>query len=108
MLSPGVSGCYNVSRMRDLQRVSPATPVHPGRRSSAGQEQGQALVMVTIGIVFIMGLLGLVTDVGWGYYRKQVAQAAVDAAVLAAVQQASVTGSSSTIVCGSDGIVCQG
>ena len=42
-------------------------------RDSKGR-RGQALVMVTFGIVFLMGVLGLVMDVGWGYYRKQVAQ----------------------------------
>jgi len=59
--------------------------------------------MVTLGIVFLMGVLGLVVDVGWGYYRKQVAQAAVDAAVTAAV----VAAGTGTIVCGSGGVVCQ-
>jgi len=62
--------------------------------------------MVTLGTVFIMGLLGLVMDVGWGYYRKQVAQAAVDSAVLAAVTEAS-TGTSTTFTCNSNGIACQ-
>jgi Flp pilus assembly protein TadG len=36
----------------------------------------------------LFGLLGLVVDVGWGYYLKQVAQAAVDSAVLAGVTEA--------------------
>ena len=58
--------------------------------------------MVTMGIVFLLGILGLVVDVGWGYYRKQVAQAAVDSAVTAAVTAAG-TGA---ITCGSGGVVC--
>ena len=58
--------------------------------------------MVAVGIVFLFGLLGLVVDVGWGYYRKQVAQAAADAAALGAVMAAG-TG---TLTCGSGGIVC--
>ena len=65
-------------------------------------QRGQAIVMVTIGIVFLMGILGLVVDVGWGYYRKQVAQAAVDSAVTAAV----VAAGTGTITCGSGGVVC--
>jgi hypothetical protein len=59
--------------------------------------------MVTIGIIFLTGILGLVVDVGWGYYRKQVAQAAVDSAVTAAV----VAAGTGTIACGSGGVVCQ-
>src|ERR1035438_2434962 len=58
--------------------------------------------MVSVGITFLMGILGLVVDVGWGYYRKQVAQAAVDSAVLAAAMAAG-TGA---ITCGSGGVVC--
>ena len=50
-----------------------------------------------------MGILGLVVDVGWGYYRKQVAQAAVDSAVMAAV----VAAGTGTITCGSGGVVCK-
>ena len=42
--------------------------------------------MVSVGIIFLMGILGLVMDVGWGYYRKQVAQAAADSAATAAVE----------------------
>jgi Putative Flp pilus-assembly TadE/G-like len=65
-------------------------------------EKGQAIIMVTVGMVFLMGILGLVVDVGWGYYRKQVAQAAVDSAVLAAV----VAAGTGTLTCGSGGVVC--
>ena len=63
--------------------------------------------MVTLGLTFIMGLLGLVVDLGWGYYRKQVAQAAVDSAVMAAVTQAVSTSSSANFTCDTNGIVCQ-
>jgi hypothetical protein len=49
-----------------------------------------------------MGILGLVVDVGWGYYRKQVAQAAADSAVTAAVAAAG-TGS---VACGVGGVAC--
>jgi Flp pilus assembly protein TadG len=65
--------------------------------------RGQALLMVTVGIAFLMGILGLVVDVGWGYYRKQVAQAAADSAALAAV----VAAGTGTITCGTGGVVCQ-
>ena len=60
--------------------------------------------MVTVGIVCLMGLMGLVVDLGWGYYQKQVAQAAADSAVMAAIVPAVSAG---TITCNSGGIVCQ-
>ena len=71
------------------------------RRSRS--QAGQAILMVSMGIAFLMGILGLVVDVGWGYYRKQVAQAAADAAAMAAVTAAG-TG---TVSCGTGGVVCQ-
>jgi hypothetical protein len=65
---------------------------------------GQAAIMVTVGTVFLMGVLGLVVDVGWSYYRKQVLQAAVDSAAIAAATAANSAGA---ITCNSGGIVCQ-
>jgi hypothetical protein len=70
------------------------------------RETGQALVMTLVGFVFVMGILGLVVDVGWGYFRREVAQAAADSAALAAVGRASDAGG--PITCGAGGIVCQG
>lgn len=63
--------------------------------------------MFTLCMTLIIGLLGVVMDIGWGYYRKQVEQASVDAAVLAGATQAASLSSSSSISCGSDGIICQ-
>jgi Flp pilus assembly protein TadG len=54
-------------------------------------ERGQAIIMVTIGVTFLMGLLGVVVDIGYGYYIKQQAQAAVDSAVIAAAVAARPT-----------------
>lgn len=47
--------------------------------------------MFTLAIVPLFGILGLVVDVGWAYYRKQAAQAAADAAAGAAAQAAYAT-----------------
>jgi len=58
--------------------------------------------MVTVGIIFLMGIMGMVVDVGWGYYRRQVAQAAADSAAMAAV----VAVGTGTLTCGSGGVVC--
>ena len=43
---------------------------------------GQALIGITLGITVIFGLLGMVVDVGYSYYMKQVTQAAADSAAL--------------------------
>jgi hypothetical protein len=72
--------------------------VKPARRNA---EIGQALILVTLGLTFLFGLLGLVVDVGYGYYLRQVAQAAADAAAMAGATNAKTTGS----YCGHDG--CQ-
>jgi len=75
-----------------------------GTRRSCNSRDGQAVIMMSMGTVFLMGILGLVVDVGWGYYRKQVLQAAVDSAVLAGTVDASAIGS---VTCNTGGIVCQ-
>jgi hypothetical protein len=64
-------------------------------------ERGQALVMITLGVAFLIGVLGLVVDVGYGYYLKQVAQAAVDSAAMAATVAASANGGacSTAVLC---------
>ncbi|MBS1856103.1 MAG: hypothetical protein JST11_12105 [Acidobacteria bacterium] len=62
--------------------------------------------MFTVGSVVLFGMLGLVTDIGWAYYRKEAAQAAAQAAAGAAVKAAFAT-SGGTIVCGANNVVCQ-
>jgi hypothetical protein len=71
-------------------------------KSSHRNEAGQAILLVTIGLVFIFGILGLVVDVGYSYYLKQVAQAAVDSAVTAAATMANSNGGT----CGTS-VLCQ-
>jgi hypothetical protein len=66
------------------------------------QEAGQAVVMITLGITFLLGLLGLVVDLGYAYYVKQSAQGAADAAAMAAVIDANANG----VSCGS-AVLCQ-
>jgi hypothetical protein len=59
---------------------------------NGNKEKGQAALMVTIGLTFLLGAMGLVVDVGYGYYLKQVAQASVDSAVMAAAANAKASG----------------
>ena len=52
------------------------------------KSSGQALVMVTMGLVAMAGLMGLAVDMGWSFFVQKQAQAVADAAALAAVQEA--------------------
>lgn len=54
--------------------------------------RGGVTIIVTLALVTMFALLGLVFDVGYGYYIKQTAQGAADAAALAAVVAAEPTG----------------
>ncbi|MEN6608013.1 MAG: pilus assembly protein TadG-related protein [Bryobacteraceae bacterium] len=51
-------------------------------------QRGQVLIMVTLVLISMCGVLGLAVDLGWSYFTKKSAQAAADAAALAAVQAA--------------------
>ncbi|MGE4283683.1 MAG: pilus assembly protein TadG-related protein [Clostridia bacterium] len=55
------------------------------------QQQGAGLIIVSAGMVAILGMVALVTDVGLTYIQKQKLSNAVDAAVLAAVQDITVS-----------------
>src|SRR4051794_6150116 len=71
------------------------------------QERGQALLMVTLSMVLICGMLGLVVDLGWGFFVKRSAQSAADAAALAGARKAySVIGQRGNYSCGTD-LDCQ-
>jgi hypothetical protein len=65
-------------------------------------ERGQAAIMTSLGVTVLFGVLGLVIDVGYGYYVKQQAQAAADSAALAAA----VSAQSNGYTCG-DVVLCQ-
>ena len=67
--------------------------------------QGSVTIVVTISLTTMLGLLGLVFDIGYGYYLQQVAQGAADAAALAAVSAAKPTGISA-LGCGT-AVLCQ-
>ena len=70
---------------------------------SRERQRGQAAIMATISLVVIFGLLGLVVDVGWAYWRREACKTAAEAAVVAAGMAAS---SASSFTCGS-GVTCQ-
>jgi hypothetical protein len=60
--------------------------------------------MFTLGLTTLFGMMGLVTDFGYAYYRKEVAQAAAQSAAVAAVR-AAIAQSGGT--CGTNNTVCQ-
>ena len=61
-------------------------PTEPERKRS-----GQALVMVAFSLTLVMAIMSFGIDLGWGYYRREVAQAAADSASAAAVRAVTVT-----------------
>ncbi len=69
-------------------------------------ERGQVLIMYTMAFAAMLGIVGLVTDIGWANFRQQAAQKAADAAALASVKAALST-SGNGFTCGSNQIVCQ-
>jgi len=69
--------------------------------------KGQATLLVTFALVPMIGLLGLVTDLGYMHYLKKSAQAAADAAVLAAVSQVHSNVGGSKFTCDMVGVTCK-
>ena len=61
--------------------------------------------MVTLSLVPTVALIGLVVDLGWGYFRKQMAKTAAVSAANAAVLAVSSLNSYTT--CNSNGLTCQ-
>src|SRR5690242_21825044 len=72
------------------------------------REKGQALPLVTLGLIAMCGMMGLAVDLGWSFFVKRSAQTAADAAAQAAVQQVlDNVGQSGTILCSNTQIACQ-
>lgn len=78
-------------------------------------ERGQAALFMTMTLALTMGLIGLVVDLGWGYWRQEACRTAAQAAVRGAIMFAinnnstwppSTCTSSSTIVCQSTPTAC--
>jgi Flp pilus assembly protein TadG len=57
-------------------------------RNNLRSEHGQVLLPFALVFVALLGMVGLVLDVGWGYYVGKKAQTAADSAAQAAVAQA--------------------
>jgi Flp pilus assembly protein TadG len=72
-------------------------------KRSGKRHRGFAAVMMAASITVLFGVLGFVTDIGYAYFRKQAAQTAAEAAILAGTSYAAANGA----VCGISGVVCQ-
>ena len=70
-------------------------------REMTGQK-GQALLFVTLSVLVIFGMMALVVDLGYAYYKTESAQSAADAAAMAAAVYALNNGHT----CGQNGVVC--
>ena len=71
-----------------------------------GNERGQTILMYTLSLTAMFGLISLVVDVGWMYFREQAAQSAAEAAALAGASAAKQS-SGGTPTCDSSNVVCQ-
>lgn len=75
------------------------------RRQRFGSRAGQAALFGILNLTLLMGALGLGVDVGFAYFDKMQAQAAADAAAMAAAAYATNGG---PITCGSNNVNCAG
>ncbi len=75
-------------------------------RSRNDRLRGQTLMMVTIALIPMLGMAGLVVDLGYMYSLKSNAQAAADSAALAAVYAFNDTSSASVVSCGNPSWAC--
>ena len=57
------------------------------RLRDQGTQRGQAIVMVAVALVVLMGCAALTIDLGYAWYAKRELQATVDAAALAGAQE---------------------
>jgi Putative Flp pilus-assembly TadE/G-like len=63
------------------------------------KSKGQAILLITVALIPLMGLAGLAIDVGYMQYTQRAAQAAADAAVLAAVGRFNTTVGGAMFAC---------
>jgi len=76
------------------------------RQSKFGNERGQTAIMFTLGTITLFGMLGLVVDIGYAYYRKEAAQTAADAAAGAAAIAAYNNAQGGAVSCSTNEVSC--
>src|SRR5256885_10134042 len=70
-------------RGRTLSFNRTAEFVSIGGARSCRRRSGQAGILMVLSLTLLFGVLGLAVDIGWGYFKRQAAQTAADAAALA-------------------------
>ncbi len=76
------------------------------RPQELNRRAGQTLILFTLAVIPLFGMLGLVVDIGWTYYRKEVAKSAADAGANAAAIAAYAAAQGSGITCSTSGVTC--
>jgi len=69
--------------------------------------RGQALLMVTFAVVPMMGIIGMVVDLGYMHYLRKSAQAAADAGALASIVYFHSNNSGASFSCSTSGVTCK-
>ena len=72
------------------------------RQVRTNPRSGQLLVLLCISLLVVFGMLALVVDLGYAYYKVQQAQSAADAAAMSGAVYALNNGHT----CGQNGVVC--
>jgi Flp pilus assembly protein TadG len=67
---------------------------------------GQTAVLFTLMMIPLFGVVGLVVDIGWAYYRREAAQMAADAAASAAATAAYTAAGGAAPTCSTSGVAC--
>jgi hypothetical protein len=71
-----------------------------------GTRRGQTAIMFTLAVIPLFGVIGLVVDVGWAFFRKEAAQTAADAAATAAALAAYHSAAGSSTSCSTPHVGC--
>src|SRR5215470_13581356 len=79
----------------------PLSPGHSASRLSR-LTHGQAALFITLSIPVTFGMLSLVVDIGWSYWRREACKTAAQAAATAAAMTVS---QASNYICG-NGVTC--
>ncbi|MDR3699649.1 MAG: pilus assembly protein TadG-related protein [Candidatus Sulfopaludibacter sp.] len=64
--------------------------------SQRSGSSGQAAIIITLSLPVMLGMLGLVTEIGWAYWRQEACRTAAQAAAVAAARQAQIAGAFTT------------
>ena len=70
------------------------------------RSKGQAILLLTVGLIPMLGLIGLVTDLGYMRFVKTAAQTAADAAARSAVARFNATIGGATFSCSDYSWIC--